>query len=204
MNDSEFKVITLGDSSVGKTSIIKRFINDDFVEDFIPTFGIKCSFKILTANKDKKIKLLVLDTCGHEKYRSLSISYFKHVDVVLFVFSLNDVISFENMQEWINIFNQNNNGKNVKKMYSIGNKNDLEQLIDQKLIDEFAKKNGILYISISAKPKNKVDALFQLIAEELNEEIEKRSNASAKSSKKQCSKMLSKTNIDGINEKRFC
>ena len=202
--DSEFKIITLGDSSVGKTSIINSFINDKFMEDFIPTFGIKFSFKILTVNKDKKMKLTVLDTGGQEKYRSLSISYFRHADVVLFVFSLNDVISFDNMQEWINTFNQNNSGKNVKKMYLIGNKNDLDQLVDQKLIDEFAKKNGILYISMCAKSKNKVDELFNLIAEELYEVTENKANASAKSSKKQRSKMIAKTKIDDINGKKCC
>ena len=202
--DSEFKIITLGDSSVGKTSIINSFINDQFIEDSIPTFGIKFSFKILTVNKDKKMKLAVLDTGGQEKYRSLSISYFRHADVVLFVFSLNDIISFENMQEWINTFNQNNNGKNVKKMYLIGNKNDLEQLVDQKLIDEFAKKNKISYISISAKSKNKVDELFILISEELYELIEKRANTSVKSSKKQRSKIIAKSNIDDVNGKKCC
>jgi len=189
---------------VGKTSIINSFINDQFIEDSIPTFGIKFSFKILTVNKDKKMKLAVLDTGGQEKYRSLSISYFRHADVVLFVFSLNDIISFENMQEWINTFNQNNNGKNVKKMYLIGNKNDLEQLVDQKLIDEFAKKNKISYISISAKSKNKVDELFILISEELYELIEKRANTSVKSSKKQRSKIIAKSNIDDVNGKKCC
>ena len=202
--DSEFKIITLGDSSVGKTSIINSFINDQFIEEPIPTLGIKFSFKILTVNKGKKMKLAVLDTGGQEKYRSLSISYFRYAYVVLFVFSLNDVISFENMQEWINTFNQNNNGKNVKKMYLIGNKNDLEQLVDQKLIDEFAKKNKISYISISAKSKNKVDELFILISEELYELIEKRANTSVKSSKKQRSKIIAKSNIDDVNGKKCC
>ena len=172
--DFEYRIITLGTTGVGKTSIIGRFVDDHFNINELSTFGIKLSFKILNVSDNKKIKLNLIDTSGQEKYRSLSASYFRNVDVVLFVFSLDTKSSFDGMQEWINTFKENNAGTYVKKMYLIGNKNDLPQNIEQNEIDEFAKKNELLYMSTSAKSKNQINELFQIIGEDLYEESKKK------------------------------
>jgi len=196
-NDLEYKIITLGDSSVGKTSIINRFINGEFRPDSMPTLGIKHSFKILELghlNNKKKLKLSVIDTGGQEKYKALSISYFRYADVVLFIFNLNEPFSFENIQNWIDNFNENNNkSKKVIKKYLIGNKSDLEQKVEQNLIDEFAKKNIIPYKATSAKTNSQINELFQMIGEELYEEIDEKSIVSVKS--KSVSRILTKTQI---------
>ena len=196
-NDLEYKIITLGDSNVGKTSIINRFINGEFRPDTMPTLGIKHSFKILELghlNNKKKLKLSVIDTGGQEKYKALSISYFRYADVVLFIFNLNEPFSFENIQNWIDNFNENNNkSKKVIKKYLIGNKSDLEQKVEQNLIDEFAKKNIMPYKATSAKTNSQINELFQMIGEELYEEIDKKSIVSVKS--KSVSRILTKTQI---------
>ena len=196
-NDLEYKIITLGDSSVGKTSIINRFINGEFRPDSKPTLGIKHSFKILELghlNNKKKLKLSIIDTGGQEKYKALSISYFRYADVVLFIFNLNEPFSFENIQKWIDNFNENNNkSKKVIKKYLIGNKSDLEQKVEQNLIDEFAKKNIMPYKATSAKTNSQINELFQMIGEELYEEIDKKSIVSVKS--KSVSRILTKTQI---------
>lgn len=189
--------ITLGDNSVGKTSIINRFINGEFRPDSMPTLGIKHSFKILELghlNNKKKLKLSVIDTGGQEKYKALSISYFRYADVVLFIFNLNEPFSFENIQNWIDNFNDNNNkSKKVIKKYLIGNKSDLEQKVEQNLIDEFAKKNIMPYKATSAKTNSQINELFQMIGEELYEEIDKKSTVSVKG--KSVSRILTKTQI---------
>ena len=196
-NDLEYKIITLGDNSVGKTSIINRFINGEFRPDSMPTLGIKHSFKILELghlNNKKKLKLSVIDTGGQEKYKALSISYFRYADVVLFIFNLNEPFSFENIQNWIDNFNENNNkSKKVIKKYLIGNKSDLEQKVEQNLIDEFAKKNIMPYKATSAKTNSQINELFQMIGEELYEEIDEKSIVSVKS--KSVSRILTKTQI---------
>ena len=174
-NNLEYKIITLGDSSVGKTSIINRFINDTFDEELTPTLGIKHTFKTLEIN-NTKVKLSVIDTNGQEKYRSLSVSYFRHADVVLFIFNLNEPLSFNNIQEWINVFNDNNNKKKVILKYLIGSKSDLEQRVEQNLIDEFANNNNMLYMATSAKTNNQINELFQKIGEDILEEEEKKTN----------------------------
>ena len=198
-NNLEYKIITLGDSSVGKTSIINRFINDTFDEELTPTIGIKHTFKTLEIN-NTKVKLSVIDTNGQEKYRSLSVSYFRHADVVLFIFNLNEPLSFNNIQEWINVFNDNNNKKKVILKYLIGSKSDLEQRVEQNLIDEFANNNNMLYMATSAKTNNQINELFQKIGEDILEEEEKKTNNMIRT--KNSSRILLKTKEK--NRKKCC
>ena len=198
--DLEFKIITLGDSGVVKTSIINRFINDSFNNDEKLTLGIKFSFQIIKLSNGKDVKLNIIDTSGQEKYRSLPTSYFRNVDAVLFVFDLNQKLSFENIQKWINTFNENNNGKYCKKQYLVGNKNDLEQVVDQKLIDDFSQNNNLIYSGISAKTSNRVKELFEIIANELYDEVDKKSNYSIKS---QRSRIISRIH-NNKRQKKCC
>ena len=198
-NNLEYKIITLGDSSVGKTSIINRFINDTFDEELTPTLGIKHTFKTLEIN-NTKVKLSVIDTNGQEKYRSLSVSYFRHADVVLFIFNLNEPLSFNNIQEWINVFNDNNNKKKVILKYLIGSKSDLEQRVEQNLIDEFANNNNMLYMATSAKTNNQIKELFQKIGEDILKEEEKKTNDMIRT--RNSSRILLKTKEK--NRKKCC
>jgi len=78
-NTITFIIITLGDSGVGKTSIINRYINNEFNDNNPSTIGMNFSFKKLYINK-QKIKLKLMDTCGQEKYRSLTKTYLKNAD----------------------------------------------------------------------------------------------------------------------------
>ena len=197
--DFEFKIITLGNSGAGKTSIIKRFVDDVFDEYQLSTLGNSFSFRKIKIN-DTYIKLNFIDTSGQEKFRSLSLSYFRHVDVVLFVFDLNEPKSFESIQYWMDFLNENYSGKNIKAKYLVGNKNDLEQKVDQNLIDELTKKNNMSFFSTSAKTKNQIDILFQYIGDELYEYTKKnRKNQSDDNTIKV--KELSKNNVNKKDKK---
>ena len=198
-NIKEVRIITLGEPDVGKTSIIRRFVNDVFKGDKV-TLGIEFSFKIVELEGNRKIKLSVIDTNGQEKYRALPLNYFKKADVVLFVFALNDSGSFEKIGQWIDRFN-NNNGNNVKKMFLIGNKSDLVKVIEQKEIDDFANKYGLTYMETSAKTKNQINELFTIIAEEAYEELERKSSISVGTQK---NKIVQKTNINNKSKSNNC
>ena len=198
-NIKEVRIITLGEPDVGKTSIIRRFVNDVFKGDKV-TLGIEFSFKIVELKGNRKIKLSVIDTNGQEKYRALPLNYFKKADVVLFVFALNDSGSFEKIGQWIDRF-KNNNGNNVKKMFLIGNKSDLVKVIEQKEIDDFANKYGLTYMETSAKTKNQINELFTIIAEEAYEELERKSSMSVGTQK---NKIVQKTNINNKSKSNNC
>ena len=165
-NEDMFKLITVGDSNVGKTSIIRRYIYNVFDKNSMSTIGISFCFKEICLENKKKIKLKVLDTAGQEKYNSLTKSYFKNADGVLFVFDLNRLESFENIENWINLYEQNNNRNDIPK-YLIGNKSDLEKNVEKKKIDEFINKYNYNYEECSALDNINIDNIFQKMGEQI-------------------------------------
>ena len=168
----EFKLITLGDSGVGKTSIIKRYAFNIFDENSLTTVGINYVRKDVTIKSKKKnikIKLKLIDTAGQEKYKAITTAYFKNADGVFFVYSLEDELTFTNMKEWIKLFNENNGKSDIPK-YLIGNKSDLKKEYDKVTIDEFIKNNFISkFYMTSALDKANIDEAVQKIVEEMYE-----------------------------------
>jgi len=161
-----FNIITLGDSGVGKTSMINRYVNNLFDCNAASTLGMNFSYKEIYFNNKDKITLKLLDTAGQEKYRALTKSYYKNADAVLFVFSMEDKDTFIKINEWMESFKNTNSKGNVPK-YLIGNKNDLEKNVEQSSIDEFTRENNIPFMSTSAKTKNNIDELFEEIGKKL-------------------------------------
>ena len=167
----EFKLITLGDSGVGKTSILKRFVNQKFDEDMISTIGFGFSSKQITLKNGSKIKLKLVDTAGQENFRSLNNSYLKNAEGIFFIFSHNSRKSFENITYWIDSIKENiqeiNNFKNFPA-FLIGNKSDLEHKINDEEIEDFSKENNFSgYIETSAKENINIDKIFQEMGETL-------------------------------------
>ena len=147
-----FRIITLGDSGVGKTSIINRYVNNIFNENTSSTVGLNQAIKDVFFNKKEKVSLKLIDTCGQEKFKALTKSYLKNTDAVLFVFAFNDKDSFNNIKDWMNLFYENNKIKEKPQML-LGNKSDLKSEIDENLINDFVQSNKIRYIKTSAKDK---------------------------------------------------
>ena len=170
-NYQEFKIITLGDSSVGKTAILKKYIYNVFEEKPKVTIGMNITHKEITLENNKKIILRLVDTAGTEKYRSLSKQYFKNADGVLFIFSLIEPESFNNIKSWMEVFSDehNCNNRSYIQKYLIGNKNDLEKKVSENQINDFLEINTDLkYKSISAKNDDiKINELFQELGENL-------------------------------------
>ena len=166
-NADTMRVITLGESGVGKTSIIRRYIHNIFDENNLSTIGLNFSFKEVKLKNGKSINIKLIDTAGQEKYKALAKSYFKNVDAVLFVFSLNNQDSFDNMKNWINLFNDNHNGKEGIPKYLIGNKADEKREVQKNMVDEFLSTNKYKYFETSAKDNNGIDELFQELSEDL-------------------------------------
>ena len=164
---ASFKIIIIGNSGVGKTSILERFILDKFDESLLSTIGINFSEKVIILENGKKIKLKLYDTAGQEKFNSISRSYFRNADGVLFVYAVNDLNSFQNIKNWIELFMENHNGKKNIPLYLIENKNDLDRKVEEYLIDEFLNEYKFEFKSTSAKLNdgNTINELFQELSE---------------------------------------
>ena len=164
----EFTIITLGDTGVGKTSIFNRYAFNKFDENSLSTIGMSFAVKEVKIKKGEKIRLKLIDTSGQEKYRSLSKSYYKNADGVLFVFALNDIDSFEHITSWMEQFKENANKIDIP-MFLVGNKNDLKNEVEENLINDLLEKNKDLqYVSTSAKDNKNINELFDQMIQILN------------------------------------
>ena len=128
------------------------------------TIGLSFCFKEIKLKNGKNVQLKLVDTAGQEKYNALTKSYFKNVEGVLFVFDYNKLESFENIENWIHLFEENNNEKVIPK-YLIGNKSDLQKNVQQKQIDDFISKYNYKFEECSALNNTNIDKIFQDIAE---------------------------------------
>ena len=166
--DKSIKVIILGDSYVGKSSLINRLINNKFVE-LSSTLSIEYHTYIISIN-DFKLRMQIWDTAGQEKYNSIISNYYKGTDVAIFVYSIDKEESFQNVEMWFKNLKENNNSSlNIL----IGNKKDLEKeeggrIVKEEKAEKFAEDNGFFYFSeISCKNKEQyeIDRIYDVFDE---------------------------------------
>ena len=178
-------MITLGESGVGKTSIIRRYIHNIFDENNLSTIGLNFSFKKVTLKNGKNLNIKLIDTAGQEKYKALAKSYFKNSDAVLFVFALDDQESFDKITNWINLFNDNNHyGKEGIPQFLIGNKADKNRAVKKEVLDNFLSNNKYKYYETSAKDNTGIEELFQKLAEDFEKILEAGGNKPIQNSAK--------------------
>ena len=185
-NDEEnlsFKLITLGNAGVGKTSILQRYLYDKFNINSESTIGIELSYKEIILENNERVTLKIIDTCGQEKYRSLSKSYFKNTDGVLFVFDLSNIESFKEITDWIKLFNENHNGKEKVPKCLVGSKCDLEKKVTDDKIKEVSQKYNLHYYETSAKDNFNINKLFEDMSKILYENKKLNKNEKQKSIK---------------------
>ena len=171
MEESEpiFKVITLGDSGVGKTSIITRYTSGTFKEHRLSTAGSVFHFKDVVLKDGTKIKLKLIDTAGQEKYRAMAKSYYKNAQGILLIFAYDSKKSFDHMEKWLESFKDNVSDQEGIPLFLIGNKCDVENKeIKDDLIEDLKKRTNIQdYIKVSAKSNIGIDELFDSLAEKM-------------------------------------
>ena len=165
-NEIVFRIITIGDSNVGKTSIIRRYTENIFEESILSTIGVSFSIKNVKLKNNIIVQLKLIDTAGQERHRALSRTYFKNTEGVLFIFSFEEKESFDNLREWIRLFKESYNGKEGIPTFLIGNKNDLEKNVTQEEINEFLKDyKDMKFEETSAKNNTSIDKVFEEMAE---------------------------------------
>lgn len=152
-----------GNSGVGKTSIISKYINGTLPDKVVvPTISVELCTKIITLRNGTQIKAQIWDTAGQEKYQSLSSNYFKRSQGILIVFDITNKNSFNDVKNWIKMITDVTNEKCI--LYLVGNKKDLEdkRQVSVEAAKKFSKENGITkYIETSIFDNdNTIDKVF--------------------------------------------
>ena len=160
--DYIIKALLLGDSNVGKTLLIGKFIDNEFSENTLNTIGLdlKCTSIIIN---NKKISLQIWDTAGQEKYKSMTTSYYRGVNIIFIVYDVTNQESFNHVKNWIADIDKFAK-INVMKVL-VGNKIDL---IDKRVISKeeginLSKKYKIKFFETSAMLGEGVKEMFETI-----------------------------------------
>ena len=166
--DIAYKLLLLGQSSVGKTSIILRYIENSFEESNISTCGIDLKCKYVQCD-DKKIRLDLWDTAGQERFPSLMKNYFRAAHGFVLVYDITNKESFDKLQGWIKDIKETIEDVNSFKFAVIGNKKDCEKdrQVDYQILKEFAETNNFVFSETSAKTGEGIDKLFDDFVYEL-------------------------------------
>ena len=153
------KILTLGDTMVGKSSIVLRFSEDKFDDNQFATIGIDFKTKYIKV-RDASVKVLIWDTAGQEKFRNIAKQYYKGANGVLLIYDVTNKKSFERIAYWMNEL-KDNNQINELDICLVGNKIDLEgRVITREEGEKFALDNDIKYFEVSAKTSEGIEELF--------------------------------------------
>ena len=163
-----FRVVTIGDSSVGKTSLINALTHNGFDINEPSTIG--ANFVLHVQEIDGvRVEMQIWDTAGQERFRSLGPIYYRNSAAALVVFDVTRGVSFSNLTSWINAFTEIAGSKAVIAV--IGNQSDLadEREIDPETASAWSRDRGYLYFSTSARTGDGIDEALRDVAKHLNE-----------------------------------
>ena len=163
--DYKIKILMLGDSGVGKSSLLVRYSHGEF-DQMLGTTGIDFKFNNIEIDK-KKIKLEIWDTAGQERFRSITTKYYKGIMGILLVFDVSERNSFDNVSSWVSQIEDNTKDNEIIK-FLIANKVDIRNRNVSEEEGKFlANKFNMAYYETSAKNDTNVNSAFLDMAEDI-------------------------------------
>lgn len=169
-SDYLFKVLLIGSSGVGKSSLLVRFADDMFTDNFMPTIGV--DFKIKTIEVDgKKIKLQIWDTAGQERFKTITASYYKGAHGIIVTYDITDKKSHQDVHNWMAEV-EKHAADNISRIL-VGNKSDLydKRDVTTEQGQEMAEHYGVRFLETSAKVSNNVEQAFTLMTREIKNRV---------------------------------
>ncbi|XP_013187825.1 ras-related protein Rab-3 isoform X1 [Amyelois transitella] len=173
--DYMFKLLIIGNSSVGKTSFLFRYADDSFTSAFVSTVGI--DFKVKTVFRhDKRVKLQIWDTAGQERYRTITTAYYRGAMGFILMYDITNEESFNSVQDWvtqIKTYSWDN-----AQVILVGNKCDMEEerVVSSERGRQLAEQLGVEFYETSAKENINVKAVFErlvdIICDKMSESLD--------------------------------
>lgn len=161
------KILIIGESGVGKSSLLLRFTDDTFDPEQASTIGVDFKVKTITVEGNNKAKLAIWDTAGQERFRTLTPSYYRGAQGVILVYDVSSKQSFNKLDAWLNELETFATKHDLVKML-VGNKIDKERReVSKEEGLKFARKHRMLFIEASAKTKEGVQYAFEELVEKI-------------------------------------
>lgn len=160
------KILIIGESGVGKSSLLLRFTDDTFDPEQAATIGV--DFKVKTLQVEgNRAKLAIWDTAGQERFRTLTPSYYRGAQGVILVYDVSSKSSFSKLETWLNELETFSTKHDIIKML-VGNKIDKDKReVSKEEGLKFARKHHMLFIEASAKTKEGVQCAFEELVEKI-------------------------------------
>ena len=171
--DKTCQILLIGDSSVGKTSLIQRYAYGIFKYEYLATWGPDSKHEIIN---NMNVLVNLWDTAGQERFKSLTPNFFKNAEGVMLTYDITNTESFENLKFWINSIKTNLGDKNIFiPIIIVGNKLDMEDMreITKENADNLSKEYNYKYFETSAKTGEGVDDAVRDLVNQILEKSDK-------------------------------
>ena len=154
-----FKILLIGDLGVGKSCVILRYVEGDFPGNIMSSIGVDFKTKQIELD-DHSIKMQIWDTAGHEKFRTITTSYYKSAQAIIILYDITQKSSFDHIRNWITEIDKF--GKQGVLKVIVGNKLDLEnnRKISKEDAENLALKYGVKLWEVSAKDNTNIEEMF--------------------------------------------
>jgi len=169
--DCVYKVLLLGDSTVGKTCILLKYTDKIFQETHMMTIGLDYRLKTMTLQSGKEVKLQIWDTAGQDRFRSITKNYYKGSHGIILIYDVTSLKTFENVKSWVSQIHEEISDKVV--IYLVGNKIDMddERKVQTEEGQKLAEELGVPFVETSAKSGVNIDNIFSDITERIDKEF---------------------------------
>ena len=169
-DDCVYKILLLGDSTVGKTCFLLRYCDKRFQEAHLSTIGLDYRLKSMTLKNGKNIKLQIWDTAGQDRFRAITKNYYKGANGIILIYDVTNLQSYENVKNWISQIKEEAN-PNVL-IYLAGNKIDVgeeDRVVKTEEGQKIANELNLPFYETSAKNGVNVNEIFEDILEKIDE-----------------------------------
>ena len=173
----DIKVITLGNSAVGKTSFLMKYIDNSFTLTYTTTLGVDFKQKKIKLKDGRDVRLRIFDTAGQERFKAVSVSFIKKADGVILMYDISDLESFEAVENWIKSIREI--GKEKLPIILVGNKCDLsddKRMISLKEGQDKADEFNIPFYETSCKEGINIKEVFEKLVDDIMEKGSKNIN----------------------------